>query len=88
MQELKVTTKKRSVKVVCEDQEYEVEIPKIKQRMEFQKLWRKIEDNEEKQMDLLLEYLEELGLPIEVSEQMYMEDLVKLTEIIGGAGKK
>lgn len=88
MQEFTVNNKDRHIKVKTEEKDYKVRIPRVCERAEFKKQYDDLKTDEHGQFDLLLNYLETLGLPKSVAEMMYMEDLIGLTEAIGSVKKK
>jgi len=78
--------KKKSLQIKIYGKEYNVSFPTVGQVQRWVKDSKK--GAEEDQNDLLMEFLEELGLPKDVFQEMYPEDAEQLVGMLIPAKKK
>lgn len=64
---------------------YSVKKPTTRQVSEYEK---SVKEKEEKSVDSVVEFLEMLGLPADVSYGLEVDHLVEIVELISGGNKK
>jgi hypothetical protein len=82
---MEIVKKKLNLKIYGNS--YEMKFPSYKDSISYEKKLKECGDDSEKKADTLLSYLEQLGLPKEVSEEMPTEDIISVMEHLSGQKK-
>lgn len=77
---------KKSVRVVIGDKKYEVKVPSVSQQKEIQKKISEAGSNES--LDVMSEHLVNLGLPLDVVNDLDADTFLELYEFIHMPKKK
>jgi hypothetical protein len=80
--------KKRTAKFTVEDKNYIVKFANVKQQMEFAKKYDDCKDDTYKQINVMIDFIDSLGLPRSVCEELEVSQLSQVLEVIGGSKKK
>jgi hypothetical protein len=78
---MKLEFSKKSLEVVFDGKAYNVSFPTIKEANEYAKNFSKADSAEAKDEVLFL-FLEKLGLPKEIVEQFYVEQLEQVIDVL------
>lgn len=79
--------KKRVLNLKYEGQQYSVAFPSVKDLKKYQSQFEKSKDDDVKAIEKSQEFLSELGLPMDISDQMEINDLKEIIEHISGQKK-
>lgn len=77
--EFRVSTKK-NVKVIIDDKEYSVRLPAVKDQVKLSEMTSGLDETSPQQTEALIDWLDTLGLPRDVTMSMYQVDLSKFIE--------
>lgn len=78
-------TKSSLATINWDDKDYHIRKPKVLESMEFSKEWNKIDKNDSYALMLLtIDYLDKLGLPKAVTEEMEVEHVTAITKLLNG----
>jgi len=76
-------TKSSLVTISFEDKDYHIRKPKVLESMEFSKQWNKIKkDDSYAFMVLTIDYLDKLGLPKAVTQEMELEHVTAISNLL------
>jgi len=65
------------------DSEYELRRPRVKETMDFSKAYAKVDQTDTVEvLSLTIDYLDQLGLPKKVSQEMEMEHITQISNAI------
>lgn len=65
------------------DNEYELRKPRVKETMDFSKAYAKVDQTDTVEvLSLTIDYLDQLGLPKKVSEEMEMDHITQISNAI------
>lgn len=65
------------------DKEYELRKPRVKETMDFSKAYAKVDQTDTVEvLSLTIDYLDQLGLPKKVSEEMEMDHITQISNAI------
>jgi NAD(P)H-hydrate repair Nnr-like enzyme with NAD(P)H-hydrate epimerase domain len=76
--------KRKKFSFKLDGESYEFGFPNVKQFSEYQK---KLEKGKGKELDLIVDFLEGLGLKREVTESMEADHLVQIVDVLSGQKK-
>jgi hypothetical protein len=79
LEEFKVSTEKK-VKVIFGEEEFFVRKPKVSDSLKLTAMLKDVEQGGVEQTQVMLEWLDSLGLPRRVVDDMYQSDLIELVE--------
>jgi hypothetical protein len=77
-----------TIEVKIDDKTFNMRMPTYKEGIQYKSSVKECGDDEIKTSDLLMGYLEKLGMPKEVTETLEIGHLEKILEFILGAKKK
>ena len=65
------------------DSEYELRRPRVKETMDFSKAYAKVDQTDTVEvLSLTIDYLDQLGLPKKVSQEMEMDHITQISNAI------
>ena len=76
--------KRKKLNIKLDGNEHEVSFPTVKQFSEYQK---ELKDSEGKEIDLIVNFLDKLGLKKEISEGLEMDHMTQIIDALGGQKK-
>lgn len=79
--------KKRKLNVKFEDKAYTLNFPNLKQIKDHQKKQSKIKGDSLGVIDLSQDFLDELGLPKAVSDEMEADNITDIVQVLSGQKK-
>ena len=79
MKEFK-TAEKKQFKIIIEDKEFIMEAPKVRHSMELNKLLKGLDQTSFEATEVMINWLDSLGLPRSAVDNMYPSDLKTLIE--------
>jgi len=86
MADLDLTRRRLQVKVGTET--YKVLFPTARQVEQFDSKYKPVQKDQNKSLELIFDFLEALGMPKKVSEELDVENLTILLETLSGKKKE
>lgn len=82
---MEIVRKKLEIKIYGNS--YELKYPSYRDSVGYEKELKECQDDAEKKANALFSYLEKLGLPKEIAEEMPTEDIISVMEVLSGQKK-
>jgi uncharacterized protein (DUF2126 family) len=79
LKEFRVTTKKQ-FKVIIDDKEFLVNKPKVSDSMTLNSMLKDVDENSAEATEVMIQWLDGLGLPSDMVKDMYQSDLQTIIE--------
>lgn len=78
-------TKSNKMTINWDDKDYFIRKPKVLESMEFSKKWKQVDKADSYTLMLMtIEYLDKLGLPKAVTEEMEIEHVTAISNLLNG----